>query len=118
MTPPALSITGKVEKKVTAATIGTYVAGVVLLAILTGVQSNPGLISGFPDWLESILLPLVPAAVAFLSGWNAKHTPRPDLEEPAVPPQSRNVVYRDTATGQPTQPDPIIKPGEAGPHGP
>lgn len=76
---PAPVAKSPVEKKVTWSTVGAYIASLVMLAILNAVGNDNGLISGLPDWLEDILLPLIPAAISFLSGWSAKHTPRPDL---------------------------------------
>lgn len=72
-----------VEKKVTWATVGSYLAGVALLALLNTVADDPSLIAGLPDWLEAIVLPLLPGIVTFAAGYFAHHTPRPDLEEGA-----------------------------------
>ena len=112
MTPPDLPPANRqpVEKKVTWAAIGTYLGGVALLAVCTAVGSDPGLISGLPDWLESLLLPLVPAAVSFLGGYTAKHTPRPDLAPGAADKGNtgEGTVYRS----------PFDKPGGSDPYGP
>lgn len=64
-----------VETKVTAATLATGLAGVVL-ALLTWLQDNPGLISALPDTYEGMLWLLVPVLITFISGWLAPHTPR------------------------------------------
>ena len=76
---PAAS--GKVETKVWWATAGAYVAGVAVLAIVNAVTAddNALLVAALPDALEAFVLPSVPAVVSFISGWAAKHTPRPDL---------------------------------------
>jgi hypothetical protein len=68
-----------IETKVKAASLGSYLGGVALLAILNGV-TTANLVAGMPDWLEVFLAPMVPTAVAFVSGFVAKHTPRPDLK--------------------------------------
>lgn len=71
----------KVETKVTVATIGAYLAGVVVLALVNAFtgDENALLLASLPDAVEPFLLPVVPAVVSFISGWAAKHTPRPDL---------------------------------------
>lgn len=65
-----------VEKKVSVATLAAYLASTGLLAILTSIQDNAGLVAGLPDGLEPFVLALVPTAVTFVAGWAAKHTPR------------------------------------------
>ncbi|MEU0716848.1 holin [Streptomyces lavendulocolor] len=65
-----------VEKKVTAATLAAYLASTGLLAVLTAIQDNAGLVSGLPDALEPFALALIPTAVTFVGGWAARHTPR------------------------------------------
>lgn len=64
-----------IERKVTAATVGAYLAGLAGLAILNGI-ADANLIAGLPDLAEVMLAPLLPAAVAFLAGFIARHTPR------------------------------------------
>ncbi|MFB8772087.1 holin [Streptomyces broussonetiae] len=65
-----------VEKKVTAATAGTYVGSTALLAGLEAVQDHQELVGWMPSALAPFVLALVPAAITFVSGWVAKHTPR------------------------------------------
>lgn len=65
-----------VEKKVTAASVGAYLGSTGLLAILSAIQDNAGLVGGLPDGLEPFVLSLVPTAIVFVTGWVAKHTPR------------------------------------------
>jgi len=65
-----------VEKKVTAATAGTYVASTALLAGLEAVQDQAELVSWVPSAVAPFVLALVPTAIAFVSGWRARHTPR------------------------------------------
>lgn len=73
--------TAKIESKVWWATAGAYVAGVVALAIVNAVtgDDNALLLAALPDAIEPFVLPIVPAVVSFITGWAAKHTPRPDL---------------------------------------
>lgn len=77
MTTP-VTTPAPIEKKVTAATIATYFGSVVMLAILGAVSSNPLLISGLPDWIEAILIPVIPALVTFFTAYRTAHTPRPE----------------------------------------
>jgi hypothetical protein len=65
-----------VEKKVTAATAGTYVASTGLLAALEAVEDHAELVGWMPAGLSPFVLALVPTAITFVSGWVAKHTPR------------------------------------------
>lgn len=65
-----------VEKKVTAASVATYLGSTGLLAVLGTVQDNARLVEWMPDGLSPFVLALVPTAIAFVSGWRAKHTPR------------------------------------------
>jgi hypothetical protein len=65
-----------VEKKVTWSTVGAYLGSTGLLAILTAVQGNAGLVEPLPDPTEPFVLALVPAAITFAAGWKARHTPR------------------------------------------
>jgi len=67
-----------VETKVKAASIAAYLGLVALLAILNAV-SDANLISGLPDVVEVFAAPLIPTAIAYVAGYVAKHTPRPDL---------------------------------------
>jgi hypothetical protein len=65
-----------VEKKVKWATTAAYLASTGLLAILTAIQGDAGLVAPLPDPLEPFVLGLVPAALTFAAGWKAKHTPQ------------------------------------------
>ncbi|MFJ1657146.1 holin [Streptomyces anthocyanicus] len=65
-----------VEKKVSAATAGTYVGSTALLAGLEAVEGHAELVSWMPSALAPFVLALVPAAITFVSGWAAKHSPR------------------------------------------
>lgn len=64
-----------VEKKVKAATSATFVVS-LLVAVLNGVVADDSLLKPLPVWLQPIVIALVPTAVTFLSGWQAKHSPR------------------------------------------
>lgn len=67
-----------VETKVAAATAGTYLGSTGLLASLAEVQDNARLLDWMPDALSPFVLALVPAAIAFVAGYRARHTPRLD----------------------------------------
>jgi hypothetical protein len=78
----AANTNGPVEAKVKASTIASYIGAFLLTALANGVQDEDhALILGnaFPEWLETLLLPLLPALASFAAGWAARHTPRPDL---------------------------------------
>lgn len=64
-----------IEAKVKSATSATFVVSLVL-AVLNGVVADDSLLQPLPAWLQAIVIPVVPAAITFLSGWQAKHTPR------------------------------------------
>lgn len=66
--------TNKVEPKVWWATVGSYLAGLVaLLVINLSDDQTKLLISALPDTIEPLVLPLVPAIVAFAGGYVARH---------------------------------------------
>lgn len=65
-----------VEKKVTAASVATFLASTGLLALLATVQDNAQLVGFLPDAVAPFILALIPTAVTFISGWAAKHSPR------------------------------------------
>lgn len=64
-----------VEAKVKAATSATFVVSLVI-AVLNGVAGDDSLLKPLPAWLQPIVIAVVPAAITFLSGWQASHTPR------------------------------------------
>jgi hypothetical protein len=70
-----------VEAKVKAATSATFVVS-LLIAVLNAVVADDQLLHPLPVWLQPVVIALVPAAVTFLSGWAAAHSPRV-----TVPPQ-------------------------------
>lgn len=65
-----------VEKKVTVASVAAYLGSVGLLAVLTAIQGDAGLVAPLPDPTEPFVLALIPTALTFVGGWAAKHTPR------------------------------------------
>lgn len=65
-----------VEKKVSAASAASYLAFTGLLGVLAAVQDNVRLIGWLPDSVTPFVLALLPAAITFVAGWKAKHTPR------------------------------------------
>lgn len=67
---------GPVEKKVTVASVAAYLGSVGLLAVLTAIQGDAGLVAPLPDPTEPFVLALIPTALTFVGGWAAKHTPR------------------------------------------
>lgn len=72
--------TAKVERKVWAATAATLTTSVGL-AVLNDVQDHPELLGGLPPLVQTLLIACAPPLVTFLSGYAAKHTPRPQAEE-------------------------------------
>ena len=65
-----------VEKKVTAATAAAYLGSTGLLAVLEAARDNTELVGWMPSGVTPFVLALVPAAITFVSGWAARHTPR------------------------------------------
>lgn len=65
-----------VEKKVTAATAAAYLGSTGLLAVLETARDNAELVGWMPPGVTPFVLALVPAAITFVSGWAARHTPR------------------------------------------
>lgn len=67
-----------VEAKVRAATSATFLVS-LLIAVLNAIAADDSLLGPLPAWLQAIVIAVVPTAVTFLSGWQAKHTPRADV---------------------------------------
>lgn len=67
--------TAPVEKKVSAATLGGLAAAVAI-TILNGTVGDTELLGSAPAWLQHLATLIVPPLVVFLSGYNARHTPR------------------------------------------
>lgn len=70
-----------VEAKVKTTTLATYLTTFGLTVLVYVVQNvDHALLLGFlPRWAESLLLPMVPSLIIFVTGWATRHTPRPDL---------------------------------------
>lgn len=66
------SDTKKAEPKVKAAALGTYVLGVLGVALF-GALNQPDIIAGLPDYVTAILVPLIPTIGAYVSGYSASH---------------------------------------------
>lgn len=63
------------EAKVKAASTATFLAGLVI-AVLNAVVADSSLLGPLPVWLQAPVLALVPAALTWLAGYQARHTPR------------------------------------------
>ncbi len=74
-----------IEAKVKASTAATFGASVAIAA-LNQTAGDDALMGSLPPWAQTLVLLVVPSLVTFLSGWKARHTPRPDLSDtpPAV----------------------------------
>ncbi|MFD7319421.1 holin [Streptomyces sp. NPDC059883] len=70
--------TAPVETKVKAASAVTFVVGIAI-AVLNAVAADSSLLGSLPAWLQAVALPLIPTALAFLAGYQAKHSPRTGL---------------------------------------
>ncbi|WP_440063759.1 hypothetical protein [Streptosporangium sp. OZ121] len=68
-----------IERKVTAASAGSYLSLLAGLTVLQAVQADLDLIAWLPDALETLLIPLLPGLASYLAGFKARHTARPDL---------------------------------------
>ncbi|RUP66703.1 hypothetical protein SSPNP10_15690 [Streptomyces sp. NP10] len=64
-----------VEAKVKAASTGAFLAGLAV-AMLNAVAADNSLLGPVPAWLQAPLLALVPAGLAWLGGYQARHTSR------------------------------------------
>ncbi|MFD8279710.1 holin [Streptomyces solisilvae] len=64
-----------IEAKVKAATTATLLVSLVL-AVLNDVRDDASLLAPLPGWLQAIVIALVPPAITFFSGWQARHTSR------------------------------------------
>ena len=72
---------GPVEAKVSAATVAAAVSGLIVWVLQNYVFRGE-----VPFPVSSAVQVIVPALFAFVAGWCARHTPRPDLAggEPAA----------------------------------
>lgn len=64
-----------VEAKVKAATTATLLVSLVL-AVLNSLAADESLLDPLPGWLQAVVIALVPPAITFFSGWQARHSPR------------------------------------------
>lgn len=64
-----------VEAKVKASAVGALLAGLAI-AVLNAVAADSSLLGPLPGWVQAPLLALVPAALTWLAGYQARHTPR------------------------------------------
>ncbi len=79
-TLPSPPVKGKMELKVRAATVGTYLAALVACVALSVFSTD--WIHALPDWLETIVYPLAIALVTALSGYLT--TNRPEYLSPST----------------------------------
>lgn len=63
-----------VQPKVKWAAVGAYAGTLVVVAILQGVQ-DLNLIRGLPPLLNVFLVPLLPAAISFFTGYAKRNKP-------------------------------------------
>ena len=91
---PEPARTSKIEAKVKWATIGSYVVGVIAVALVNVFTGNGNelLIEALPDSIEAFVLPIVPALSALVFGYQAKHTWR-------VPPNAQGGRPGSTEVG-------------------
>lgn len=68
-----------VEVKVKASTAATLGAGIAI-AVLNDVQADSSLLGPIPGWLQAPLLALIPAALTWLAGYQARHTVRDHVD--------------------------------------
>lgn len=75
-----MSTNAPLEAKVKAAAIATLLVSLVL-AVLNDLRDDASLLAPLPGWLQAVVIALVPPAVTFLSGWQARHTARIGLNQ-------------------------------------
>ncbi len=63
---------GRVEEKTKVGAYATYAGAFVLFAILTNTATD---LSFLPDWLETLVYPLVPAAASWVGSYLKSHKP-------------------------------------------
>lgn len=71
---------GPVERKVKASAAGAGVgaaAGTAAVWLIDTYIHTPGVVGDLPAPVAGLVVTAVAAAVAWVSGWLAKHTPRP-----------------------------------------
>lgn len=73
-----------VETKVKAATTAAFLVGFGV-AFLNWAVGDSQLMGTLPPWAQVLVTMVVPPLVTFLSGWQARHTPRPDAGDVLTP---------------------------------
>lgn len=73
-----------VEAKVKAATGAAFFVGAAG-AFLNWAVGDSQLMAALPSWSQVVVLLVVPPVATFLSGWGARHTPRPDNGDALTP---------------------------------
>jgi hypothetical protein len=63
---------GRVEEKTKVGAYATYAGALILFAVLTNTATD---LTFLPDWLETIVLPLVPAIASLLGSYLKNHKP-------------------------------------------
>jgi hypothetical protein len=63
---------GKIEAKTKFGAYATYAGAFVLFAILTNTTTD---LTFLPDWLETLIYPLVPALASFAGSYLKSHKP-------------------------------------------
>lgn len=76
-----MASTAPIEAKVTAATWAAAAVG-VLITVLNTAAADSSLLGSLPPWLQGVLTVVIPPLATFLSGWKARHTPRPGITPP------------------------------------
>lgn len=72
---PSVTPTKVPEAKVIASTVGTFVLGLVLVA-LNAVQSNVTILGNISGTQQVVVAAVLPSLITFLSGYFAPHTKR------------------------------------------
>ncbi len=63
---------GPVEAKTKAGAVAAYVGAFLLFAVLTSTATD---LSFLPDWLETLVYPVIPAVGALLGSYLQRHKP-------------------------------------------
>jgi hypothetical protein len=73
-----------VEAKVKAATGAAFFVGLGI-SFMNWAVGDSQLMGSLPPWAQALATLAVPPLVTFLSGWQARHTPRPDTGDVLTP---------------------------------
>lgn len=57
-----------IHPKVAAATAGAFLPSLAL-AIITWAQDNPQILGGLPQWLQGLLILIIPTLATFVAGY-------------------------------------------------